>query len=418
MDKYQLIVIGGGAGGMSAALSAAENGLDNILIIEGEQRLGGILNQCIHMGFGLHYFKEEMSGPSYASRLAESIIMNDNIKLSLNSFVTHVSKDKIVEYICGQGKVKVCAEAIIFATGSYERHASMINLPGKRLNGIYTAGAAQKYINSYNALVGKKVFILGSGDIGLIMARRMTLEGAEVVGVAELMPYSNGLTRNIVTCLEDFGIPLYLSHTVTATSGDRNLESVTISQVDDKLHVISGTEKEFDVDCLLLAVGLIPLTTLMEGLELENDPRTKSVIIDSTYQTSMEGVFVCGNSLHVHDLVDFVSKEATIVGSYVAEYVTGKIDENSNLINIENDNNIGYIMPQYIDISNAKDRSELFFRVKKPLRNCILQIIVNGKLLRSVKKHVLLPAEMESIVLNMRKINEEVKSIKIEIGEE
>ncbi len=418
MSNYQVVIIGGGAGGMSAALSCVKDGVSSVLLIEKEERLGGILNQCIHLGFGLHYFKEEMSGPSYASRLSEQVLAEPKITVKLNSFVTNISENKELEFTSLDGICKVQAAAIILATGSYERHASMINLPGKRLNGIYNAGVAQKYINQYQSLVGKRVFILGSGDIGLIMARRMTLEGAKVVGVAELMPFSNGLTRNIVTCLDDFDIPLYLAHTVSKVEGDRNLEQVTISQVSENGNLIAGSEKDFKVDCLLLAVGLIPVTELMQQLQLEIDARTKSVVIDSTYQTSIDGIFVCGNSLHVHDLVDYVSKEANIVGQYVAKYVNQQLSSDKQMVKIENSANIAYIMPQQLNIVNCPGSIELFFRVRKPMRDCKVQVCVNQIVTRTVNKHILLPAEMESIKVNLSKINEPITSIKINVEEE
>lgn len=320
MINYELVIIGGGAAGMSAAISAYDKGIKNILLIEKDTHLGGILNQCIHQGFGLHYFKEEMSGPNYAYKLYEILKEKEEIEVLCESFVMDITKDKTLLVSTPNEKMWVSASAIIFATGSYERTSSMINLPSQRLNGIYNAGVAQKYINEYGLNVGKKVFILGSGDIGLIMARRMVLEGSEVLGVAEIMPYSNGLSRNIVTCLNDFDIPLYLSHTVVNTKGvDGNLQSVTIAKLDDNRNIIKGSEKEFEVDTLLLAVGLIPVTELMDKLNLKKDNRTKSVFVDSTYQTSIDGIFVCGNSLHVHDLVDYVSKESNLVGEYAAD---------------------------------------------------------------------------------------------------
>lgn len=417
MKNYDLIIVGGGAAGMSAAISSYDNGVKSILIIERENELGGILNQCIHLGFGLHYFKEEMSGPNYANRLIKKLEERPEIEVMLGSFVMEINKQKQVLISNEDGKGWLQAKSIVLGVGSYERNASMIRLPGKRLNGIYNAGSAQKYMNVYGSLVGKKVFILGSGDIGLIMARRMTLEGAEVLGVAELMPYSNGLMRNIVTCLEDFDIPLYLSHTVTNTTGDRNLESVTISKIDDKMQPIAGSEKTFECDTLLLAVGLIPVTELMQQLDLELDPRTKSVIIDSTYQTSIPGIFVCGNSLHVHDLVDYVSKESDIVGKYVATYIKGEIKVDEHNVPIENGENIGYVMPQSINVENAEKNVELFFRVKKPMQECSVVLNVDGVDVRVFKKQVLLPAEMESVRLSMKSVTPDSKKIKVYVKE-
>ncbi|WOO87135.1 FAD-dependent oxidoreductase [Mollicutes bacterium LVI A0039] len=417
MRAYDLIVIGGGAAGMSAAISSYDSGVRNILIIERENELGGILNQCIHLGFGLHYFKEEMSGPTYANRLKKEIEKRPEIEVSLNSFVLDINSDKEVLVSTLEQKAWLKAKAIVLGVGSYERHASMIRLPGKRLNGIYNAGVAQKYMNVYGSLVGKKVFILGSGDIGLIMARRMTLEGAEVIGVAELMSYSNGLMRNIVTCLEDFDIPLYLSHTVIETCGDQNLESITIAEVDDKFQPISGTEKQFACDTLLLAVGLIPVTELMEKLDLDLDPRTKSVVIDSTYQTSIPGIFVCGNSLHVHDLVDYVSKESEIVGKYVGKYLHGAMVAEQHLVEICEGDNVGYVMPQSLNLANSDKSVELFFRVKKPMSDCQVVITVDDVEVRSIKKQILLPAEMESVRLSLAKVDADSKQIKVFVKE-
>lgn len=417
MNKYDLVIIGGGAAGMTAAISSYDNGVRSILLIERENELGGILNQCIHLGFGLHYFKEEMSGPNYANRLKQEIAKRPEIEVCLNSFVVDINREKQILMSSPDGKEWIQASSIVLGVGSYERNASMIRLPGKRLNGIYNAGTAQKYMNVYGSLVGKKVFILGSGDIGLIMARRMTLEGAEVVGVAELMSYSNGLMRNIVTCLEDFNIPLYLSHTVTGVEGDTNLNAVTISEVDDRMQPIAGTEKRFECDTLLLAVGLIPVTELMEKLELPVDSRTKSVIIDSTYQTELEGVFVCGNSLHVHDLVDYVSKESEIVGKYVSQYLEGNLKQESTCIQIENGENVGYVMPQSLSLENAERNLELFFRVRKPMKECEVVITVNDVEVRTFKKQVLLPAEMESVRLQTKNVMSTSSNIKVFVRE-
>lgn len=417
MNKYDLVIIGGGAAGMTAAISSYDNGVRSILLIERENELGGILNQCIHLGFGLHYFKEEMSGPNYANRLKQEMKKRPEIEVCLNSFVVDINREKQILMSSPDGKEWIQASSIVLGVGSYERNASMIRLPGKRLNGIYNAGTAQKYMNVYGSLVGKKVFILGSGDIGLIMARRMTLEGAQVVGVAELMSYSNGLMRNIVTCLEDFDIPLYLSHTVTGVDGDTNLNAVTISEVDELMQPIAGTEKHFECDTLLLAVGLIPVTELMEKLELPVDPRTKSVIIDSTYQTELEGVFVCGNSLHVHDLVDYVSRESEIVGKYVSQYLEGNLKKESTCIQIENGENVGYVMPQSLSLENVERNLELFFRVKKPMKECEVVITVDDVEVRTFKKQVLLPAEMESVRLQTKNVMSTSSNIKVFVRE-
>ncbi|MBL0701842.1 MAG: FAD-dependent oxidoreductase, partial [Spiroplasma sp.] len=314
MKKYDAIIIGGGAAGMSATKTLA-NQNKSVLLIETEAVLGGVLNQCIHSGFGVEYYQEDLTGPTFANRLANEL-KETSATIELGSHVLSVNEDKEVEYTNETGYYKVCAKAIIFALGSLERSAGAIALPGKRLNGIHTAGSAQQYINMEGNLVGKKIFILGSGDIGLIMARRMHLEGAKILGVAEMMPYSNGLARNIAQCLNDFDIPLYLSHVVSDCRGDDNLSQVEICEIDEQFNLIKGTEKQFDVDTLLLAVGLIPINTLYKMLNLEIDNKTKSIKVDSNYQTSLPGFFSCGNCLHVHDIVDFAAIEGEIAATY------------------------------------------------------------------------------------------------------
>ncbi|MGM9808669.1 MAG: NAD(P)/FAD-dependent oxidoreductase, partial [Bacilli bacterium] len=297
MINKDLVIIGGGSAGLAAAIEAYDNGIKDILVLEKDNDLGGILNQCIHNGFGLQEFKEQLAGPEYAERFIIQF-KERNIEYKLNSLVMSISEDKVVTYSNDEdGCVEVKAKSIIMSCGCIERTRGAINIPGTRPKGVYTAGLAQRYLNIDGYLVGKRVFILGSGDIGLIMARRMTLEGAKVLGVAELMPYSNGLNRNIVQCLQDFNIPLYLSHTVTNIYGNNNLEGIDIARVDDKLNPIPGTEIHFDCDTLLLSVGLIPFNALLSNIGANTNPRTKGAVVDQNLQTSIPGIFSCGNCL-------------------------------------------------------------------------------------------------------------------------
>lgn len=406
MKNYDVVIIGGGAAGLSSSISLKEKGYDNILLIEAQKQLGGVLTQCIHHGFGLHHFKEELTGPSYAQKLIDQA--NElNVEYKVNTFVNNISDDKVVTFINDEGEINVQAKAIILTTGSLERSAGKINLAGMRLKGIYTAGLAQRYINEYGNLVGKKVFILGSGDIGLIMARRMTLEGAEVLGVAEIMPYSNGLNRNVVQCLEDFDIPLYLSHTITDVRGTKSVEEIEISEVDSQMKPIIGTEKNFAADTLLLSVGLIPNIGLTQEMEINRNFQTKSLDIDSTYQTSKDGIFVCGNALHIHDIVDFVSKEAEICVEYVGDYLEKKTLKSEKYVTLETDSNLNYILPTKINLSNLKEEINLFFRPRRILKNCQLQVLnENAEVVYKRRKKIILPAEMEKINLKTEKIKD------------
>ncbi len=393
MEKHQLVIIGGGSAGIAAALGAYQNGLTDILIIERESEYGGILQQCIHNGFGLHTFKEELSGPAYAEKYYDLIKDNECISFIFDSVVTKIT-DKIVTVQSSDGLKKIEADAIILATGCRERPAGAIGLKGDRCEGVYTAGTAQKYLNKEGFLVGKKVFILGSGDIGLIMARRMTLEGAKVIGVAELQPYSNGLARNIKQCLEDFDIPLYLSHTVEAVHGSSRLEYITLIEVDEKFRKIEGSEQRIDCDCLLLSVGLIPENTLIEELGVRIDPRTKGAIVDDRYMTSIEGIFACGNTLHVHDLVDYVSAEGQSAGKAAADYVLGKLSENEIVKNCVS-NGVSYMVPQ--SFHKGSDHT-FMFRVNRVFKDCYIHVYGQG-LDKKIRKMGIVPSEMQQVNL-------------------
>lgn len=397
MTNYDLIIIGGGSGGIAAAVSAYDNGISSILLIEKEAYLGGILLQCIHNGFGLHTYKEELTGPEYANR-ASSELLKRKINYKLNSMVIDITPDFVVTYTNKEeGYQQVKAKAIICATGCSERSRGAIAIPGDRPQGVMSAGQAQKYLNIEGYMVGKKVFILGSGDIGLIMARRMVLEGAEVLGVAEIMPYSNGLNRNIVQCLNDYNIPLYLSHTVKEIKGQGKLEKIVICKVDDKLQYIDGTEQEISVDTLLLSVGLIPSNPLIENLGVEIHPRTKGPIVDESYQTSIPGIFSCGNSLHVHDLVDFVSLEGKKAGYFAAKYIKNELSINQK-VDIKNGVGVSYVLPTQVDIQNI-DELQINFRCLKPFKTCYI-IVKNGdKVVKTIKKPYLVPSEMEKVVI-------------------
>lgn len=398
MERHQLVVIGGGSAGIAAALGAYENGLTDILVIEREAEYGGILQQCIHNGFGLHTFNEELSGPAYAEKYYDLIKDNEYIHFIYETVVTKI-EDKIVTVQSKEGLRQIAADAIVLSTGCRERPAGAIGMKGNRCEGVYTAGTAQKYLNKEGFLVGKKVFILGSGDIGLIMARRMTLEGAKVIGVAELQPYSNGLARNIKQCLEDFDIPLYLSHTVESVHGSSRLESITLIEVDDHLKKIEGSEQEIECDCLLLSVGLIPENTLIEELGVKIDPRTRGALVDDRYMSSVEGIFACGNALHVHDLVDYVSIEGRKAGKSAADYVLGKLSDGEVITNSVS-NGVSYMVPQ----SFHKGRDlEFMFRVNRVFKECSIHVYGQG-LDKKIRKLGIVPSEMQKVMLKKEEL--------------
>ena len=416
--KYDLIIIGGGSGGLAAAISAYDNGIKNLVILEKEAYLGGILLQCIHNGFGLHTFKEELTGPEYAYRFEEEVNKRE-IEYKLNSMVLNIEKENDVFYVTysseEEGLIKLETKSIVCATGCSERTRGAIGISGDRSSGVMTAGMAQKYLNIEGYMVGKKVFILGSGDIGLIMARRMVLEGAKVLGVAELMPYSNGLNRNIVQCLNDYNIPLYLHHTVKQVIGKKRLEKVIICEVDDNLKFIEGKEKEFDCDTLLLSVGLLPNNPLLEDIGVKIHPRTRGPSVDESLQTSIKGIFACGNSLHVHDLVDFVTSEGSLAGQNAAKYIKGELKE-GKYVNITNGNGVGYVLPQSVELENI-EKIKISFRVTKPFKDVKLNIYQGDKLIKKLPKPYLVPAEMENILLDKALIENE-EDIKVEVSNE
>lgn len=416
MIKRRLVIIGGGSAGMAAAIKAYELGERDILIIEKNNYLGGILNQCIHNGFGLHEFKEELTGPEFMSRFSKKV--NElGIEYRLNSNVLNISNDKVVTYTNSkEGVVEVKADAIILSAGCYERNAGAIQIPGDRPSGVYTAGQAQLFVNCFGYLVGKRVFILGSGDIGLIMARRMTLEGCKVLGVAELMPYSAGLNRNIVQCLKDFDIPLYLSHTVKKIEGKSHLEKVTIAKVDEKMNFIEGTEMTFDVDTLLLSVGLLPNVDLFNKLPIRIS-RTRGAVVNQAMESDIRGIFACGNVLHVHDLVDYVVEEAREAAEGAVQYLNGELKHEGHVYEVSPGNGIGYVVPQLVYIDDVKEKLSFKFRVRKPYKDVTIYIKEGEKVIKKLFKPAIIPSEMEIVKLDKSLFSKESNEISVYVEE-
>ena len=405
MKRCDLVIIGGGPAGLAAAVAARESGVEDILILERDTELGGILNQCIHSGFGLHTFQEELTGPEYAQRYIQKV-RDLAIPCLLDTMVLEITPERVVTAVnTREGLFQLQAGAVILAMGCRERARGSLNIPGFRPAGIYSAGTAQRLVNIEGFMPGKEVVILGSGDIGLIMARRMTLEGAHVQVVAELMPYSGGLKRNIVQCLDDFGIPLKLSHTVVDIQGRERLTGVTLAQVDEKRRPIPGTEEHYDCDTLLLSCGLIPENELSRGAGVELSPVTNGPVVDESLETNIPGVFACGNVLHVHDLVDFVSQEAQQAGRRAARFLK-KGEERGKAIRLTAGKGVRYTVPAKVDPCRMEEELTVRFRVDNVYRGTAVMVSAGGETLQRRKKLILTPGEMEEVRLRRKDLLE------------
>ena len=404
MREYELVIIGGGPAGLAAAVAAHKAGVTDILILERDNELGGILNQCIHNGFGLHTFKEELTGPEYADRFIQQA-KELNIPYKLNTMVLDLAPDKTVTAMNREdGLFQIKPKAVVLAMGCRERPRGALNIPGFRPAGIYTAGTAQRLVNMEGFLPGRKCVILGSGDIGLIMARRMTLEGAEVKVVAELMPYSGGLKRNIVQCLDDYGIPLKLSHTVVDIKGRERVEAIVIAEVDEKLRPIPGTEIEYECDTLLLSCGLLPENELSRAAGVDINPLTNGPRVNEQLETNVPGVFAAGNVLHVHDLVDFVSEEASAAGRHAAAYIQGAAEVGGKELPIKTEGGVRYTVPVKIrpEALDPEGKVTIRFRVGAVYQNKRIVIYAGDKQIFTKKRNVLAPGEMETVNLKSK----------------
>lgn len=422
MISYDIVIIGGGPAGLAAAVSARKAGIDKILILERDKELGGILNQCIHNGFGLHTFKEELTGPEYAYRFIEQVL-EEKIEYRLNTMVMDISPERVVTAMSREdGMYQIQAGAVILAMGCRERPRGALNIPGYRPAGIFSAGTAQRLVNMEGYMPGREVVILGSGDIGLIMARRMTLEGAKVKVVAELLPFSGGLKRNIVQCLDDFGIPLKLSHTVVDIEGKEHVTAVTIAEVGKDMKPIPGTEERYTCDTLLLSCGLIPENELSNKAGIKMNPVTSGPIVNESLETNIPGVFACGNVLHVHDLVDYVSEEATKAGSNAAKFVKngGKDEAAGHVIEVKATDGARYTVPCTIDVDKMEDLLTVRFRVGAVFKNAFVSVYFDDERVQHMNKRILAPGEMEQVILQKKKLLEkpDLKTITVKIEAE